>query len=134
MNMNQSQVLLKIQTKQTKYSLPYYTIGDIVFLEVRVQEGVKQRIQGFQGVLIAKKTNGVNSTLLVRRTFQGVGVERVFLIHSPSIRKVRILRSIKVRRAKLYYLRALKGKAARLRELTVRDSSIEAYWKIRRPK
>jgi len=134
MNMSRFQVLLKVQAKQIKYSLPYYMVGDMVSLEVMVQEGVKQRIQGFQGVLIAKKTNGVNSTFLVRRTFQGVGVERVFLVHSPSIRKVRILRSIKVRRAKLYYLRALKGKAARLRERTVRDSSIEVYWKVRRPK
>ena len=71
---------------------------------------------------------------MIRRTFQGVGIERIFLIHSPSIRKVQILRSIKVRRAKLYYLRTLKGKAARLREQTIHDISIEAYWKIRRPK
>ena len=134
MNMNQSQMLLKIQTKQTKYSLPYYTIGDMISLEVTVQEGIKQRIQGSQGVLIAKKINKINSTLLIRRTFQGVGIERIFLIHSPFIRKVQILRSIKVRRAKLYYLRTLKGKAARLREQTVHDSFIEAYWKIRRPK
>ena len=134
MNMNRFQILLKIQTKQTKYSLPYYMIGDMISLEVMVQEGIKQRIQGSQGVLIAKKINKINSTLLIRRIFQGVGIERIFLIHSPSIRKVQILRSIKVRRAKLYYLRTLKGKAARLREQTVHDSSIEAYWKIRRPK
>ena len=134
MNMNRFQILLKIQTKQIKYSLPYYMIGDMISLEVMVQEGIKQRIQGSQGVLIAKKTNKINSTFLIRRTFQGVGIERMFLIHSPSIRKVQILRSIKVRRAKLYYLRTLKGKAARLREQTVHDSSIEVYWKIRRPK
>ena len=134
MNMNRFQILLKIQTKQTKYSLPYYMIGDMISLEVMVQEGIKQRIQGSQGVLIAKKTNKINSTFLIRRTFQEVGIERTFLIHSPSIRKVQILRSIKVRRAKLYYLRTLKGKAARLREQTIHDISIEAYWKIRRPK
>ena len=134
MNMNRFQILLKIQTKQTKYSLPYYMIGDMISLEVMVQEGIKQRIQGSQGVLIAKKINKINSTLLIRRIFQGVGIERIFLIHSPSIRKVQILRSIKVRRAKLYYLRTLKGKAARLREQTIHDISIEAYWKIRRPK
>jgi large subunit ribosomal protein L19 len=116
--MNCLQRILEIQKKQTKHNLPYYAVGDTVCLRLTIQEGIKQRIQVYQGVLIAKKTNGVNSTLLVRRVFQGIGIERVFLVHSPLIRSIQILRSTKVRRAKLYYLRELKGKAARLRERT----------------
>jgi large subunit ribosomal protein L19 len=116
--MNCLQRILEIQKKQTKHNLPYYAVGDTVCLRLTIQEGIKQRIQVYQGVLIAKKTNGVNSTLLIRRVFQSISIERVFLVHSPLIRSIQILRSTKVRRAKLYYLRELKGKAARLRERT----------------
>ena len=114
--MNYLQRILKTQKKQTKYNLPYYAVGDTVCLRLTIQEGIKQRIQVYQGVLIAKKTNEINSTLLIRRIFQSISIERTFLVHSPLIHSIQILRSTKVRRAKLYYLRKLKGKAARLSE------------------
>ena len=110
------QRILETQKKQTKYNLPYYAVGDTVYLKLTIQEGIKQRIQIYQGVLIAKKINKINSTLLIRRIFQSISIERVFLAHSPLIHSIQIYRSTKVRRAKLYYLRELKGKAARLRE------------------
>ena len=116
--MNCLQRILETQKKQTKHNLPYYAVGDTVCLRLTIQEGIKQRIQVYQGVLIAKKTNEINSTLLIRRVFQSISIERVFLVHSPLIHSIQILRSTKVRRAKLYYLRELKGKAARLRERT----------------
>ena len=85
-----------------------------------IQEGNKQRVQTYQGTLIAQHRRNRNSTITIRRIFQGVGIERVFLIHSTSIQKIEILRCSKVRRAKLYYLRARKGKATRLRERFVK--------------
>jgi large subunit ribosomal protein L19 len=99
-----------------KYGLPSLGLGDIVCLGILIQEGNKQRIQTYQGTLISKKYAGRNSTITVRRVSQGVGVERVFFLHSPSLQRLEIRRRNKVRRAKLYYLRNLVGKATRLQE------------------
>jgi large subunit ribosomal protein L19 len=110
------EIIKKIQKKQLKYGLPSLGLGDIVCLGILIQEGNKQRIQTYQGTLISKKYAGRNSTITVRRVSQGVGVERVFFLHSPSLQRLEIRRRNKVRRAKLYYLRNLVGKATRLQE------------------
>lgn len=92
-----------------------FEIGDTVKVHVRIQEGAKSRIQLFEGVVIAKKHGGVSETFTVRRVAHGVGVERVFPVHSPSVVKVDVIRAGKVRRAKLYYLRDKVGKSAKVK-------------------
>ena len=89
-------------------------VGDTVIIGVRIQEGNKQRIQPYEGTVIAKANTGVNTAITVRRVFQGVSIERIFLIHSPSLENISVVRNSKVRRAKLYYLRNRIGKTARL--------------------
>jgi len=83
---------------------------------LKIIEGEKERVQFFEGVVLAKKNASINTTLTVRKVLDGIGVERVFLLHSPKIDSIKVLRSAKVRRAKLYYLRNLKGKASRLKQ------------------
>ncbi|MBF2097518.1 MAG: 50S ribosomal protein L19 [Gloeomargaritaceae cyanobacterium C42_A2020_066] len=104
-----------LEAEYLKSELPDVQIGDTVKVGVRIQEGTKERVQPYEGVVIAMHRGGVNTTVTVRRVFQGVGVERVFLIHSPRIASIQILQRAKVRRAKLYYLRQRTGKAARLK-------------------
>lgn len=99
-----------------KAELPEINVGDTVKVHVRITEGDKSRIQIFEGTVIAKKHGGIQETFTVRRVAHGVGVERVFPIHSPNVEKVEIVRSGKVRRGKLYYLRDRVGKAARVKE------------------
>jgi large subunit ribosomal protein L19 len=113
-----------IQKKHLKLDLPTLRLGDTVSVGVLIQEGKKQRVQIYQGTLIAYHRSGRNSTITVRRIFQGIGVERIFLVHSKTIKYIKILRHAKVRRAKLYYLRKLKGKATRLREVFTKVSII----------
>jgi large subunit ribosomal protein L19 len=95
---------------------PDFSPGDTIRVNVRVREGDKERIQAFEGVCIARKNGGISETFTVRKVSGGVGVERVFPIHSPSVESIKLIRSGRVRRAKLYYLRELRGKAARIRE------------------
>ena len=95
---------------------PHFSPGDTVKVHVKISEGDKDRIQVFQGVVISKKNNSSNSTFTVRKVSYGVGVERVFLIHSPVIDKIELVNKGRVRRAKIYYLRKLRGKAARIKE------------------
>jgi large subunit ribosomal protein L19 len=96
--------------------LPEIYVGDTVKVGVKIQEGGKERIQPYEGVVIAKRHGSINATITVRKIFQGVGVERVFLIHSPRIASIKVLRRGKVRRAKLYYLRDRVGKATRVKQ------------------
>ncbi|MDD2206742.1 MAG: 50S ribosomal protein L19 [Aminobacterium sp.] len=96
--------------------VPAFRAGDTVRVHVKVTEGARERIQVFEGVVIARKHGGVNETFTVRKISNGIGVERVFPIHCPSIDKIEVKRLGKVRRAKLYYLRKLSGKAARIKE------------------
>lgn len=96
--------------------LPVIHIGDTVSVGVLIQEGNKQRVQTYQGTVIAQHRAGLNSTITVRRVFQGIGLERIFLVHSPSVQRLEVLRRAEVRRAKLYYLRDRVGKATRLKE------------------
>jgi len=104
-----------ISENSLKSELPKFEIGDTVKVHVRITEGDKSRIQMFEGTVIAKKHGGVSETFTVRRVAHGVGVERVFPIHSPSVTKVEVIRAGKVRRAKLYYLRDKVGKAAKVK-------------------
>ena len=95
---------------------PVFNIGDTVRVSVRIKEGERERIQAFEGTVIAKKHSGISETFTVRRTSYGVGVERVFPMHSPFVEKVEVVRKGKVRRAKLFYLRGRTGKAAKVKE------------------
>lgn len=114
--MNAREIILSIEGEQLKKDLPDIYIGDTVKVGVIIQEGGKERTQPYEGVVIAKRNSGINATITVRRTFQGVGVERVFLLHSPRIANIKIIRRGQVRRAKLYYLRDRVGKATRLKQ------------------
>ena len=100
-----------------KSEVPVIEIGDTVKVHVKIREGDKERIQVFEGTIIARKGSGVSETFTVRRLSYGVGVERVFPIHSPNVADIKIVRRGKVRRAKLYYLRGLTGKAAKIKEV-----------------
>ena len=106
----------ELTLKNLKKDLPNVQIGDTVKVTVRIKEGTKERSQNYEGVVIKTKGTGINKTLTVRKVFQGVGVERVFFFHSPKIEKIQIIRSGRVRRAKLYFLRARVGKSTKLRE------------------
>jgi large subunit ribosomal protein L19 len=101
---------------QIQSDIPEFGSGDTVAVHVKVIEGDKERIQVFEGVVIRKKGKGMNATFTVRKVSEGIGVERIFPLHSPRIAKIQRLRAGKVRRAKLYYLRGLKGKATRIEE------------------
>jgi large subunit ribosomal protein L19 len=109
-------VVQSIQSGYLKSDLPDIKIGDLVRLGVSIQEGNKQRVQPFEGTVIARHQSGSNSTITVRKTLQGIGVERVFPLHAPCITSIQVLRRAEVSRAKLYYLRARTGKATRLKE------------------
>ena len=109
--------LCKVLTdSQVKKELPRISIGDTVRVHVLIKEGTRERIQVFEGTIIAKKHGGIQETMAVRRVSYGVGVEKVFPIHSPHVTKVELVRKGKVRRAKLYYLRDRVGKAAKVKE------------------
>ena len=98
-----------------KAEVPEFEIGDIVRVGVRIKEGEKSRVQAFEGTVIAKKHGGIQESFTVRRMSHGVGVERVFPLHSPNVEKIEVVRSGHVRRAKLYYLRGRVGKAAKVK-------------------
>ena len=99
-----------------KTDLPDFRPGDTIKVMVRVREGEKERLQAFEGVCVGRRGGGISATFMVRKVSAGVGVERIFPVHSPSIASVEIVRKCKVRRAKMYYLRRLAGKAGRIKE------------------
>ncbi len=105
-----------IEKEGMRTDLPTIAIGDLVRVNVKVIEGTRERIQTYEGVVIAKKNGGIRETIVVRRVTFGVGVERTFPIHSPKIESIQVVRHGKVRRAKLYYLKNRTGKAAKLKE------------------
>jgi large subunit ribosomal protein L19 len=107
---------IETQKEYLRDDLPTFRPGDTLRVNVRVREGDKERIQAFEGVCIARKNGGVSETFTVRKISGGVGVERIFPLHSPSIASIQMVRQGRVRRAKLYYLRNLRGKAARIKE------------------
>ena len=105
-----------ISASQLKEDIPEFKAGDTVAVQVKVIEGDKERVQVFQGVVLQRRGSGVNETFTVRKISEGVGVERVFPLHSPKLANIEVLRRGRVRRAKLFYLRGLRGKAARIDE------------------
>lgn len=105
-----------ISNNSLKENAPEIVIGDTVKVHVRIKEGERQRIQIFEGTIIAKKHGGIHETFTVRRVLHGVGIERVFPVHSPNVANVEVVRHGRVRRAKLYYLRDRIGKAAKLKQ------------------
>lgn len=114
--LNTQKTIKDIESNFIKKDLPVLKIGDNVKIGVKIIEGNKERVQFYEGTIIAKKNSSINTTITVRKILQGIGVERIFLIHSPKLDSITVLRSSKVRRAKLYYLRDLKGKASRLKQ------------------
>lgn len=109
-------IIDELESSYTKKELPELNPGDTVKVFVRIKEGNKERTQAFEGVIIKMRGSSVNKTITVRRVFQGIGVERVFPVYSPRIENIQVLRRGHVRRAKLYYLRGLTGKATRIKE------------------
>ena len=114
LNLNKS--IVNLENQFLKSNLPMIKIGDNVKIGVKIIEGNKERVQFYEGTIIAKKNSSINTTITVRKILQGIGIERIFLLHSPKVDSINVLRSAKVRRSKLYYLRNLKGKASRLRQ------------------
>ena len=114
--LNAQQIIQNVENEFLKKDIPILKIGDSVKIGVKIIEGDKERIQFYEGTILAKKNTSINTTITVRKVFQGIGVERIFLIHSPKIDSIHVLRSAKVRRGKLYYLRNLRGKASRLKQ------------------
>ncbi len=110
-------VIDRLEMEQMKKNIPPFKAGDTLKVQVKIVEGDKQRIQAFQGVCIKRMNRGLGSTFTVRKVSGGMGVERVFPLHSPTIDGIEVMMVGRVRRAKLYYLRKLQGKAARIREL-----------------
>ena len=111
-----SNLIKKFENEQLKKELPEIYVGDTVKVGVKITEGNKERVQPYEGVVIAKRHGGINQTITVRRIFQGIGVERVFMLHSPQVASLKVERRGKVRRAKLFYLRDRVGKATRVKQ------------------
>ena len=109
-------LLKDFEDSQIKKELPSIYVGDTVKVGVKITEGNKERVQPYEGVVIAKRHGGINQTITVRRIFQGIGVERVFMLHSPQVASLKVERRGKVRRAKLFYLRDRVGKATRVKQ------------------
>ena len=108
--------LQQLEQQQMKQELPEFRPGDTVRIQVRIVEGARERLQAFEGVVIAISGSGVRRNITVRKVSYGVGVERIFPLHSPRIESIQVVRYGKVRRAKLFYLRQLRGRAARIKE------------------
>ena len=111
-----SNIIAQLDAEQLKSDVPEFSPGDTVVVQVKVKEGTRERLQAYEGVVIAKRNRGINSAFTVRKISHGEGVERVFQTHSPMIGEIKVKRRGKVRQAKLYYLRGLTGKAARIKE------------------
>ena len=111
-----SNLINAFENEQLKKELPEIYVGDTVKVGVKITEGNKERVQPYEGVVIAKRHGGINQTITVRRIFQGIGVERVFMLHSPQVASLKVERRGKVRRAKLFYLRDRVGKATRVKQ------------------
>ena len=115
-NLRASNLIKEFENDQLKKELPEIYVGDTVKVGVKITEGNKERVQPYEGVVIAKRHGGINQTITVRRIFQGIGVERVFMLHSPQVASLKVERRGKVRRAKLFYLRDRVGKATRVKQ------------------
>ncbi|MCR8543603.1 MAG: 50S ribosomal protein L19 [Prochlorococcus marinus XMU1427] len=116
LTLSPSNLIKEFENEQLKKELPEIYVGDTVKVGVKITEGNKERVQPYEGVVIAKRHGGINQTITVRRIFQGIGVERVFMLHSPQVASLKVERRGKVRRAKLFYLRDRVGKATRVKQ------------------
>ena len=112
-----SEIIRSLEREQLRSDIPDFRIGDTVRVFVKVVEGSRERLQAFEGAVIARRNGGIRETFTVRRVSYGIGVERTFPVHSPRVDRIEIIRKGKVRRAKLYYLRERSGKAAKIKEL-----------------
>ena len=115
-SISSSNLIKEFESEQLKKQLPEIYVGDTVKVGVKITEGNKERVQPYEGVVIASRHGGLNQTITVRRIFQGIGVERVFMLHSPQVASLKVERRGKVRRAKLFYLRDRVGKATRVKQ------------------
>jgi len=116
LNLDNQKVIDNLHKNFIKPNLPKIQIGDTIKLGIKIIEGNKERVQFYEGTVIAKKNSSINTTITVRKVLQGIGIERIFLIHSPKVSSIEIISHAKVRRSKLYYLRNLRGKASRLKQ------------------
>ena len=124
-----SNIIEQLEAEQMNREVPQFSAGDTVVVQVKVKEGNRERLQAFEGVVIAKSNGGLNSNFTVRKISHGEGVERVFQTYSPSVAEISVKRRGDVRRAKLYYLRERSGKSARIKEkLPARKAAIRAAW------
>ena len=114
--LNAQRIVSQVESQFLKEKLPTIRIGDNVKVGVKIVEGKKERVQFYEGTVISRKNSSINTTITVRKILQGIGIERIFLIHSPKITSIDIIRRAKVRRSKLYYLSNLSGKASRLKQ------------------
>jgi large subunit ribosomal protein L19 len=119
-------LIQSVDNSQMRANFPSIRAGDTVRVHVKIREGDKYRIQVFEGVVVARKRAGISSTFTVRKVSFGYGIERIFPLHSPIIDKLEVVKSGKVRRARLYYLRGRRGKAARLKEVGRTDRTVES--------
>lgn len=115
-SINRTELIKSFEAEHVKQTLPPLFVGDNVKLGVLIREGNKERTQYYEGIIIAQKNTRINKTITVRRVLQGIGIERIFLIHSPKLVSLEVTKSSRVRRSKLYYLRNLSGKASRLKQ------------------
>ncbi|WP_205341599.1 50S ribosomal protein L19 [Denitrificimonas caeni] len=115
-----NKIILQLEAEQMTKEIPVFSAGDTVVIQVKVKEGERERLQAYEGVVIAKRNRGINSAFTVRKISSGVGVERTFQTYSPLVDSITVKRRGDVRKAKLYYLRALSGKAARIKEKLAR--------------
>jgi large subunit ribosomal protein L19 len=122
--MSMSNIIEQLETEQLIENIPDFSPGDTIVVQVKVKEGQRERLQAFEGVVIAKKNRGLNSSFTVRKISYGEGVERCFQTHSPIIAEIKVKRRGDIRRAKLYYMRDLSGKAARIKEKLTRSTPI----------
>ena len=111
-----SDIIKELENEQLQSGLPEFSPGDTIIVQVKVKEGNRERLQAFEGFVLAKRNRGLNSSFTVRKISHGEGVERVFQLHSPLIASIEVVRKGDVRRAKLYYMRDLRGKTARIKE------------------
>jgi large subunit ribosomal protein L19 len=109
-------IIKQIEKSQMRLDIPEFAAGDTIKVNVRIKEGEKDRVQTFKGVVISKRKGGLNASFTVRKVSYGIGVERIFLLHSPIIDSIEVVTRGRVRRSKIYYLRNLRGKAARIKE------------------
>jgi len=115
-SINRTELIKSVEAVHVKQTIPPLFVGDNVKLGVLIKEGNKERTQYYEGIIIAQKNTRINKTITVRRVLQGIGIERIFLVHSPKLVSLEVTKSSRVRRSKLYYLRNLSGKASRLKQ------------------